>query len=231
MRARVAILIAHDARLQWRYGIYAAYAIVLLMYGAIIASAGVHFPAWVAATIVFTDPAALGFFFLGAVMMLERSEGVRTALTVAPIAAADYLGAKAATLTAMALVACAILVTLIHGSKDPVLLIVAVALTSLQYVGIGVPIALRFKTVSGYLVGSAGFLTPLIGPGFLALLEPFPLWLAMIPAVSQYRLILVSTGAATATPIELALMLLVAALAAVGALWLALRSLRSEFGR
>jgi fluoroquinolone transport system permease protein len=231
MKARVATLIAHDARLQWRYGIYAAYSVVLAMYAAVIVSAGDRLPAWVTATIVFTDPAALGFFFLGALMMLERSEGVRTALTVAPIAAADYLGAKAATLTTMALVACAVLISLVHGAKDPLLLLVAVALTSLQYVGIGVPIALRFKTVSGYLIGSAGFLTPLIAPGFLALLDPFPLWLAAVPAVSQYRLMLVSTGAASATPVELSVMLLVAALAAAGGLWLAQKSLRAEFGR
>lgn len=231
MRARVATLIVHDARLQWRYGIYAAYAVVLLMYGAIITSAGDQVPAWVAATIVFTDPAALGFFFLGALMMLERSEGVRAALTVAPIAAADYLGAKAATLTAMALVASAVLSALLHGSRNPALLLVAVALTSLQYVGIGVPIALRFRTVSGYLVGSAGFLTPLIAPGFLALLDPFPLCLAVVPAVSQYRLILVSVGAATATPAELVVMLLVTAFAASGALWLAHKALSTEFGR
>jgi fluoroquinolone transport system permease protein len=231
MRARVATLIAHDARLQWRYGIYAAYAVVLLMYAAIITSAGERLPGWVAATIIFTDPAALGFFFLGALMMLERGEGVRMALAVAPISAADYLGAKATTLTAMALVACAILVALIHGATDPGLLLVSVALTSLQYVGIGVPIALRFRTVSGYLVGSAGFLTPLIAPGFLGLLEPFPLWLAVIPAVSQYRLMLVSTGAAAATPMELGVMLLVAAVAAAGALWLAWRFLKAEFGR
>jgi fluoroquinolone transport system permease protein len=231
MRARVATLIVHDARLQWRYGIYAAYAVVMLAYAAIITTAGERFPAWVAATIVFTDPAALGFFFLGALMMLERSEGVRAALTVAPIAAADYLGAKAATLTTMALVASAVLSVLIHGSTNQVLLLVAVTLTSLQYVGIGVPIALRFRTVSGYLVGSAGFLAPMIAPGFLALLDPFPLWLAVVPAVSQYRLILLSVGAATATPAELVVMLLVAALSALGALWLAHKALRTEFGR
>lgn len=231
MTARVVTLIAHDARLQWRYGIYAAYAVVLLLYAAVIMTAGDHLPAWVAATIIFSDPAALGFFFLGALMMLERAEGVRSALAVTPIAAADYLVAKSVTLTAMALIACAILVSLLHGSRNPALLLVAVALTSLQYVGIGTPIAIRFRTVSGYLVGSAGFLMPLILPGLLALLEPFPLWLALVPAVSQYRLILVSTGAATAMPGELTVMLLVSGLAAAGALWLAHWSLKREFGR
>lgn len=224
-------LVAHDARLQFRYGIYAAYAVVVLLYVAIIATAGPRLPPWVAATIIFTDPAALGFFFLGALMMLERAEGVRTALTVAPLAAVDYLGAKLVTLTGVALAACLALYVAAHPAGNPALLVTAVLLTSVQYIGIGVPIALRFRTVSGYLIGSAGFLTPVIAPGFLALLDPFPLPVALIPAVSQYRLILVATGAAQASGPEILAMLAVSIAAAVGALWLALRTLRRELGK
>jgi hypothetical protein len=116
-------------------------------------------------------------------------------------------------------------------SGNLALLATTVALTSIQYVGIGVPIARRFKTVSGYLMGSAGFLTPVIAPAFLALVEPFPAWVAVIPAVSQFRLMLVATGAAEASAGALALMLVVAVAAAVGGLLLAYRSLQEEFGR
>ena len=51
-------------------------------------------PDWAAAFIIFTDPAALGFFFLGALMMLERSEGVRTALATTPLSLLDYLARR-----------------------------------------------------------------------------------------------------------------------------------------
>jgi fluoroquinolone transport system permease protein len=231
MRPRILTLVGHDARLQFRYGIYAAYSVVVLTYVTVILASGPHLPGWVVATIIFTDPAALGFFFLGALMMLERSEGVRTALTVSPIGAADYLGSKVITLTAMALVACVALLIAAQGGGRPVLLLTAVTLTSIQYVGIGVPIAMRFRTVSGYLIGSAGLLTPVIAPGFLALLDPFPLWLAAIPAVSQYRLILVATDTGSATTGEIVLMLVVCAVAAAGACWLALQTLKKEFGK
>ena len=230
MRA-VLILAAHDARLQFRYGIYLAYAFVLALYVAFLTGLGALLPPWVAAVIVFSDPAALGFFFLGALMMLERSERVRPALAVTPLSPAAYVAAKAATLTAMALVACAVLGFALGDAVDLPLLLVAVGLTSLQYVGIGVPVALRFRTVTGYLVGAGALLTPLIAPGFLALAEPMPLWLAAIPAVSQMRLMLVSTGAAAAGPLDLAVMLGVSALAAAGALWFAVSALSREFER
>jgi fluoroquinolone transport system permease protein len=185
----------------------------------------------VPAVIIFTDPAALGFFFLGALMLLEKAESVRTALAVTPLSAAEYLLAKTITLTAVSLVACAVLLVFVHRPADPLLLLATVALTAIQYIGIGVPIALRFRTASGYLIGSAGFLTPVIAPGFLALLPAMPVALALIPAVSQLRLMLIATGAASATAAELTLMLAVCAIAAAGGAWLALRALRREFGQ
>lgn len=231
MSSRLATLIVHDARLQYRYGIYLAYAFVIALYVGILVSAGPWLPAWGPALIIFTDPAALGFFFLGALMMLEKSERVRTALAVAPLSAADYYLAKLVTLTGLVLVACAILVLFLHQGADPALLLLTVALTSIQYVGIGVPIAMTFRTVNGYLIGSAGFLTPVIAPGFLALLDPMPIWLALIPAVSQFRLILVATGATGAGLAEIIVMLAVCAVAAGAASWLALWALRRELGR
>ncbi len=231
MSRNLATLVAHDARLQYRYGIYAAYAFVVAFYCAVLVWAGPWLPEWATAVIIFTDPAALGFFFLGALMMLEKSERVRTALAVAPISASQYFLSKLITLTGMSLIACAVLLAVMHRPADPGLLLVSVALTSMQYVGIGVPIALRFRTVNGYLVGSAGFLAPLIAPGFLALLDDMPAWLAIVPAVSQLRLMLVATGAAEATMGEVALMLAVSGLAAAGAGWLAVHFLRREFGR
>ena len=85
MSGNVIHLLRHDARLQWRYGIYAAYGVVLAFYVALLVSGRQRLPAWVPGVIIFTDPAALGFYFLGALMMLERAEGVRTALAVSPL--------------------------------------------------------------------------------------------------------------------------------------------------
>jgi fluoroquinolone transport system permease protein len=231
MRPRTVALIRHDVRLQYRYGIYAAYAVIVAVYLAELLLFRDALPIWVPALIIFTDPAAVAFFFLGALMMLEKSEGVRVALSASPATAVDYLTGKAVTLVGLSLVSSAALLPFIPHATNPLLLLVAVALTAVQYLGIGVPIALRFKTVNGYLIGSAGFLTPVIAPGLLALLEPFPLWLAIVPAVSQFRLMLVATGAASATAIEVATTIIVLAAAAIGAMAFALHVLRREFGK
>lgn len=231
MSAGAVALIRHDVRLQYRYGIYAAYAFIVALYAAGLALLAAWLPTFVPALIIFTDPAALGFFFLGALMMLEKSEGVRAALAASPVSAADYLVGKMVTLVGLSLASCLVLMPFIHHVANPLLLLVAVMLTAIQYVGIGVPIALRSRTVNGYLIGSAGFLTPVIAPGLLALLEPFPSWLVIIPAASQLRLLLTALGAANATSAEIATALVIAAAAAIGAVALALHALRRELGK
>jgi len=231
MIARLAVLIPHEARMQFRYGIYAAYAFVVAFYVIVLYWGGALLPDWVPAMIIFTDPAAVGFFFLGALMMLEKAETVRAALAITPIGVMDYFWAKSLTLTAMALISVTILTPLIHAGANGPMLAAIVVLTSLHYLGIGVPAALYFRTVTSYLIGAAGWLMPIIAPAFFAVLDPMPAWAIIVPAASQLRLILVATGAATATPAETALMFADAALAAAGTIWLAKWRLEKEFGR
>lgn len=185
MKGFYATLTLHDARLQARYGIYVAYAFVVFVYVSVLVSAGPYLPGWLSGVIIFSDPAAIGFYFLGALMMLERGEGVRAALAATPVTAGAYLFAKTFTLTVLAMIAVAAICLAARRSVDWPLLVAAVVLTSIQYVGIGVPIALRFRTTTAYLIGSAGFLFPVIAPGFLALIDPTPWWLWWIPAVAQ----------------------------------------------
>lgn len=230
MTRLITTLIVHDARLQFRYGIYAAYGVVLGLYVGLLLTFGPLVPAWALALLIYTDPAALGFFFLGALMMLERAEGVRMALSVTPVGATAYAAAKVATLTTMALLASVTIAAAHPGGSNLALLFLTVALTSVQYIGIGIPIALHFRTVSGYLLGSAAFLTPLIAPAFLALIEPFPAWLLLIPAVAQLRLLLIATGT-SASPFETGLALLVAAAACAAALAIGHASLKKELGK
>lgn len=231
MANRLVTLMRHDARLQWRYGIYIAYAFVIGFYVLMLIQLGNYLPGWMPALVIFTDPSVLGFFFLGALMMLEKAENTRNALAVAPLSAANYFWSKTITLTVIALIAALVMAPFVHGDVNWLLLVAAVTLTSVQFIGVAVPAALHFKTVTGYLIGSAGFLTPVIGPGFIALLDPMPFWATLIPAASQFKLILVATGTHGASTLEISLMLLVSAVVAIAATLWALNVLGKEIGR
>lgn len=225
------VLAGHDARLQYRYGIYAAYAFVVSFYVLVLTAGRGILPDWAVGLVIYTDPAAVGFFFLGALMMLERSEGVRTALAITPVTSAQYLAGKTVTLGGLAMLASLLLILVHRQTPNPALLLAIVLLTAICFIGIGVPIALRFRTVNGYLVGSGAFLTPVIAPAMLALLEPMPVWLGLWPPVAQLRLILVALGYASAGAAEIILLLAACGAATAGAVWYALATLRKELGK
>lgn len=230
MANRLATLIQHDVRLQWRYGIYIAYAFVIGFYVLMLVQLGDYLPSWIPALVIFTDPSVLGFFFIGALMMLEKTENTRNALAISPISAADYFWSKTITLTTIAIVAVLIIGLFVHSDMNWVLLMATVILTSIQFIAIAIPAALRFKTVTGYMIGSAGFMAPIVGPGFIALMDPMPLWAIIIPSASQFKLVLVAIGTHSASTMEITLMLAVCAIAAIATTMLALNQLKGEVG-
>ena len=73
-----------DAQLQLRQGFYAAYALVSAAYIALLRALPDEATATLAPLVIFSDPAVFGFFCAGALLLLERDEGVHAALFTTP---------------------------------------------------------------------------------------------------------------------------------------------------
>ncbi|MCB1518671.1 MAG: hypothetical protein KDJ19_13780 [Hyphomicrobiaceae bacterium] len=224
-------LLTNEVRLQQRYGIYIAYGVVVLFYVVTLMYLAPFFPVWLPALIIYTDPAAVGFFFLGALMMLEKGQATRMALGVTPVSAFDYFSAKAISLAAISIVAVTILSFLIPAGVNHVLLLTIALISSVQFIALGVPTALYFKTVTSYLMGAAGILAPFVIPAGLAFLDQMPVWAMLWPPAADLRLIMVATGAATNTGFEIAIMFAASLAGTTLAVWYATKRLEEEFGR
>ena len=224
-------LLINDIRLQWRNGIYFAYAFVLAAYISVLVFLGQYLPSWVVGLIIYTDPAVLGFFFLGALMMLENADGTRTALATTPMSAADYFWAKTISLTAISLLAAIILGLFIHSHINWLMYLPVILLVSLSFTAISFPIALHFKTATSYLMGAAAILTPIILPMFIALLDPFPQWTMIFPTTAQFRLLLISLGISQAGILETTILWTINILTGGLCIWYGNKSLKAEFGQ
>jgi fluoroquinolone transport system permease protein len=231
MSARLATLLALDAHLQFRYGIYYAYAFVVAFYAVVLIYGAPYLPAWAIGVIVYTDPAVVGFFFLGALMMLEKGEGARSALAMTPISVDEYVASKTVTLSTISLIAVTVIGLLAHSGTNLAVLLPAALLTSISFISIGVPIALRFKSVTSYLVGSTGYLLPIVLPAGIAFLDPMPAWAMLIPTASQLNLILIGLGKTPVSGWEMAAMFAIATAAALAANRFGVHSLAKELGR
>ena len=164
-----------DLRRQYRYGFYAVYAVLTVLFGASLRS----LPAGPAretglVLVVFSDPSFLGFYFIAALVLFEKREGVLDALVTSPLSTRAYLLSKATTLTLLALVATVVIVLLGYGPNLQWLpLLAGVGLTSMLFVFSGFIAVARFDSVNAYFMTAIAYMTVLGAPvvGVLGIYE------------------------------------------------------------
>ncbi len=231
MRAIVQI-VQNDFTLQWRYRIIAAYAVVIAIYFVLIRLWAAQLPDWVVPALIYSDPAVLGFFFLGGLMMLERGENVRAALASSPMSAGQYLFAKSISLTAIALGAVLVLSLAAGRSFEALgLILFATTCASIFFIALGAVLAIRFKTVNAYLIGSVPILLPVLAPSLLVLVEPFPAWALLLPPAPQLKLMFIGFGVGNISNEMLWLSVAALIISTAFAFWAATTQLRHELGQ
>lgn len=106
---RLRNLILWDMVFQVKYGFYLLYSGLTALYLILLSAMPIPWQNHAAAALIFSDPAAMGLFFMGAIVLLEKSQRVPFALAVSPVTAAQYVIAKVVSLCAIALMAAAVL--------------------------------------------------------------------------------------------------------------------------
>lgn len=142
-----------DLRFQLRHGIHTAYALVVVFYALLLANAPAGMRPVATVLVLFSDTSVVGFFFIGGILLLERRQGITSALFVTPLRADEYLTAKLASLTLLAVLASALLMLVagvpMRGFGTGLL---GVALSSVFFILVGVIVAARSETVNGYFL-------------------------------------------------------------------------------
>jgi fluoroquinolone transport system permease protein len=138
--------------------------------------------------ILLMDLAALGFFFIPSLVVLERAEGVSAALRVTMARPGERLAVRAGLLTVASLVAAfALLLAAGHG---PVLTVLAgVAATSLTFALLAYTMVGPFETLTAYMVRVPMVAVPLLLPALVTHLGIWDAWPAYLsPVTGQLEL-------------------------------------------
>ena len=91
---RLKNLIIGDVKFQIKYGFYFIYLILTILYVCLIFALPENIKEKAATVMIFTDPAAMGMFFMGAIILLEKSQRVLNSLVVSPIKVWEYIASK-----------------------------------------------------------------------------------------------------------------------------------------
>ena len=152
---RLANAIKYDLRLQFRHGFYYAYLIVCIVYIAVIRSLPIEIRQQALAVTLLTDPAILGFLFLGGIILLEKGQKTLEGIFITPIRMGEYIWSKVISLTVLALLSSFLITVASVGfSFNPFWLFLGIGLTSVLFIFLGFTLVSYTKTINGYLLSS-----------------------------------------------------------------------------
>ncbi|WP_181350798.1 hypothetical protein [Thalassobacillus sp. CUG 92003] len=164
-------LLKQDIRFQWRHGFYLVYVIVTLFYLMVLGFVPDTWKLETATAIIFTDPTMLGFFFIGAMVLFEKDQGIFRPLSAAPVRRSFYVLSKVMSLLSLSLSSSLVIhIGSIGVPEHPALFILGVVLSSIFFTLAGFALCIHLTSINQYLMFGAIVITSLYVP----LLELIP---------------------------------------------------------
>jgi fluoroquinolone transport system permease protein len=187
---RVVNALKADVRFQFKQGFYLVYILLTLIYMVILGKLPQEWKSTVIPLVLFSDPSMVGFFFIGALVMLEKVQGVIQYVVVTPLRSMEYLLAKVVSLTILAIAATIMITLATYGYQlNWFLLILAVILTSSFFVLYGFIVAVRCTTLNQYFIRMIPYLLLIVLPCFSLIGFPYAWLFNIFPSVAGLKLV------------------------------------------
>lgn len=170
---RLSAAIKQDIKFQFRHGFYYAYGVLTVLYILMLRllPETMTYPALT--IILFTDICTLGFFFIGAIVLLERGQNLTDSLFVTPLRLHEYLLAKLISFLLLSVTSATLIMlgAQIWG-QDMLWFIFGAIFSAIIYTLFGLIFSARARHVNDYFVRALG-IGLLISTPILAYLRLF----------------------------------------------------------
>lgn len=177
---RLGSLLLWDMRFQRKYGFYFLYAILTAIYAFILFAVPENWKEKTAAILIFTDPAAMGLFFMGAIILLEKSQHTPCAFAVSPVRETEYIIAKVSSLSAISFIVVAILALIANVNNFHIVLLGTV-LSSAIFTLLSMIAATKIASLNQFILWTVPIEIVCFVPAMLHLFKITPTWLRYYP--------------------------------------------------
>lgn len=150
---RLPHLIFGDLKFQSKSGFYLLYTVLTAIYLIVLFTIPLNLKEKITGALIFSDPSALGLFFMGAIVLLEKSQRVSCAFAVSPIKATEYVCSKVISLGVISLTVAAILAICTKFNHIGITLI-GTFLSSVMFTLIGIIIATKINTLNQFIIAT-----------------------------------------------------------------------------
>lgn len=180
-----------DIKFQTKQGFYLVYLIITIMYLIILSMLPENVLTIALPLVVFSDPSVLGLFFIGGIILLEKSQGVIMVMVVSPLRTEEYVLAKAISLALISAIAAIAITALspINNVNWP-LMIISTILTAGLFTLCGIMINAGCNNVNQYMVKTIPYMLLFILPCFSLLGFEYSYLFTVVPSVAALRLLL-----------------------------------------
>ena len=152
MRAKA--LVFSDIRFQLRYGFYTIYAVFTMLYVGLLYILPDAWRSDAAIIMIFTDPAAMGLFFMGAIVLFEKNERVLDSIAVSPVGAREYVLSKLVSIGLISTLVAAVIGLSAGALRAPLPFLVSVFLCSCLFSAMALIAACKIKTLNQFLLAT-----------------------------------------------------------------------------
>ncbi len=148
-----------DIRFAWRHGFYFVYILLTAAYVLLIKNIPVTVGRIVSPLLIYGDPSIVGMFFMGAIVLLERQQGILDYMMVTPLSNHTYMLSKVISMTMVSIFAGCLIMALTVGFQVAWgWFIIGMVLTSIVHTLLGIMIALRCTTLNELIMLSIPFI-------------------------------------------------------------------------
>lgn len=192
---RVIKALGNDIRFQYKYGFYLLYIVISIIYIGVLLAMPTAWRGKVLAVVIFSDPAALGFFFMGAVILFEKSERVLNSISISPLKINEYIFSKVLSLSIIStLVGCLIAAITTQKTMNIASLVLGVASGSALFSLAGLIVAASINSLNQFMLKVIPIGVALSVPAFLILFGFNHILLQFHPGVIVLEFILQGVG-------------------------------------
>ncbi len=194
-------MLTGDIRYQFKYGFYFLYAVISAVYIGILLILPEGIRQTGAAFIIWSDPAALGFFFIGGIVLLERGEGLHSYFSIMPVTTGEYLWSKVFSLSVISTLTGLLIASAgLRGEVGYQFLVPGLLAGSVLFTFFGLTVGSIARSVNHYMALSVPAGIVLMGPGMLPMLGVTHPLLEVLPPTLLLRVLYASVGLAVPYP-------------------------------
>lgn len=182
------LLLKGDMRLQFRYGFSLLYLLFTLLYLGVLFALPEAWREKAALLMIFTDPSAMGLYFMGSMVLFEKSERVLDSIAVSPVTARDYVLSKLLSIGLLS-VAVGLVLGLSAGVvRYPLAFLTGLFLCSCLFSSIGLITACKIATLNQFVLATVPSEILINVPAIAWLFGYRPGWLLLHPGACMMAL-------------------------------------------